>query len=105
MRLPGTFGSAWDVTSSTLSPAAPAFAFVAHSGAIVVEIASMVTGSALPIAKAQARPPITAIKRGRASARAGNTADITDIATPLADRTPCAGQRNPAAADSSCGHR
>ncbi len=82
MRLPGTFGSACDVISSTLSPGEAAFALVTQSGAIVVEIASIVTGSALPIAKAQAKPPSTAIKTGRVSIRTGNTADITDIMSP-----------------------
>jgi hypothetical protein len=51
---------------------------VAQSGSIAVETAPIMVGSVLPIAKAQARPPMAAIRSGRASMRDG---DINDVAT------------------------
>src|SRR6266478_4563574 len=92
----------WEVTGSTVSSAEPAASLAAHSGSTAVEMASIVSGNALPSASAQARPPMTAISIGRASARAVEISNIVAIAATLhSDQTPCAEQRSPAAAGSN----
>src|SRR6185437_13763754 len=69
-RLPGTFGSAYEAISSTLSSADPSVLFAAQRGTRAVGIACVVSGNNLPARSAQASPAAIAIIIGRGS-RAG----------------------------------
>jgi hypothetical protein len=64
--LPGTFGKACEVITSTLLSGEPAAAaLVMQSGARTLEIPSIVSGSVLATASAQARPAKMASETGR----------------------------------------
>jgi hypothetical protein len=64
--LPGTFGRAWEVITSTLSSGEPAAAaLLMQSGAKTPDIWSIVSGKVFPATNAQATPATAASKTGR----------------------------------------